>query len=93
MQGYAGVHIYTAVQVVITVIVLVVTLTPAAPIFPVLIIALVPFRLLAMRKLWNRETLRFVDAWACKEGTPEDEEDNVRHRTTRETDGAASSRV
>ena len=28
-----------------------------------------------MRRWWNREVLRFVDAWACKVGTPEDEED------------------
>lgn len=51
------------------------TLTKAAPAFPVLIIALVPFRLLFMKRWWNREVLRFVDAWACREGTPEDDED------------------
>jgi hypothetical protein len=28
-----------------------------------------------MSKFWNRETLRFVDKWACKDGTPEDDED------------------
>ena len=28
-----------------------------------------------MKRFWNREALRFVDAWACKVGTPEDEED------------------
>jgi len=28
-----------------------------------------------MNKLWNRETMRFVDAWACRDGTPEDDED------------------
>ena len=28
-----------------------------------------------MNKIWNRETLRFVDAWACRDGTPEDDED------------------
>ncbi len=28
-----------------------------------------------MNKLWSRETLRFVDAWACRDGTPEDDED------------------
>lgn len=43
--------------------------------FPVIIIALVPFRLLLMKRWWPREVLRFVDAWACREGTPEDEED------------------
>lgn len=52
----------------------IVTLTKGAPAFPVIIIALVPIRLLLMNKLWNRETLRFVDAWACRDGTPEDDE-------------------
>lgn len=28
-----------------------------------------------MKRWWPREVLRFVDAWACKEGTPEDDED------------------
>ena len=28
-----------------------------------------------MNKLWNRETLRFVNRWTCKDGTPEDDED------------------
>lgn len=51
------------------------TLTKGAPAFPLIIIALVPTRLLLMKKLWSRETLRFVDAWACREGTPEDDED------------------
>ena len=36
---------------------------------------LVPIRLLLLTKLWNRETLRFVDAWACRKGTPEDDKD------------------
>ena len=68
-------HIYTALQVVVTVGILIVTLTPGAPVFPIIIVALVPIRLTVMRRLWDREVLRFVDAWACKEGTPEDEED------------------
>ena len=51
------------------------TLTKGAPVFPVIIVALVPVRLLLMKKMWDRETLRFVDAWACREGTPEDDED------------------
>lgn len=58
-----------------TVVIFIVTLTKGAPAFPVIIIALVPIRLLVMNKLWHRETLRFVDAWACREGTPEDDED------------------
>ena len=75
VQGYLGVHVYTVVQIVFTVVIFIVTLTKGAPAFPVIIIALVPTRLLLMNKLWSRETLRFVDAWACREGTPEDDED------------------
>lgn len=59
-----------------TVVIFIVTLTKGAPAFPVLIIALVPIRLLLMNRMWHRETLRFVDAWACREGTPEDDEDS-----------------
>ncbi len=75
IKGYVGVHVYTAVQIVLTVVIFIVTLTKGAPAFPVIIIALVPARLLLMNKLWCRETLRFVDAWACRDGTPEDDED------------------
>lgn len=73
MKGYSGVHLYTIVQIIVTIIIFIVTLTKAAPAFPLIIIALVPIRLLLMNKIWNRETLRFVDAWACRDGTPEDE--------------------
>lgn len=66
---------YTVVQIVVTVVIFIVTLTRAAPAFPVLIIILVPIRLLLMNRLWSRETLRFVDAWACRKGTPEDDKD------------------
>ncbi|KAL8717223.1 MAG: hypothetical protein Q9225_005520, partial [Loekoesia sp. 1 TL-2023] len=75
VKGYRGVHIYTVIQIVVTVVIFIVTLTKAAPAFPVLIIILVPIRLLLMNKLWDRETLRFVDAWACRKGTPEDDKD------------------
>lgn len=75
-KSYAPIHGYTVVQVVVTIIIFVITLTKAAPAFPVMIIALVPGRLLLMKKIWRREVLRFVDAWACKEGTPEDDEDD-----------------
>lgn len=74
--SYLPIHFYTVLQIVITVVIFIVTLTRAAPAFPVLIIALVPFRLLVMKKWWPREVLRFVDAWACREGTPEDDEDS-----------------
>lgn len=75
VKSYFGVHLYTIVQIVLTVIIFIVTLTKGAPAFPVIIIALVPARLLLMNNLWSRETLRFVDAWACRHGTPEDDED------------------
>ncbi|KAJ5176669.1 uncharacterized protein N7482_002546 [Penicillium canariense] len=73
--SYLPIHLYTILQIVTTVVIFIVTLTRGAPAFPVLIIALVPFRLLIMKKWWPREVLRFVDAWACREGTPEDDED------------------
>jgi hypothetical protein len=75
VPGYRGVHAYTLAQIVATIIIFVVTFTKAAPVFPVLIIVLVPVRLMLMKRLWHRETLRHVDAWACREGTPEDDED------------------
>jgi hypothetical protein len=73
--SYLPIHLYTVLQIVLTTAIFIVTLTRAAPAFPVLIIALVPFRLLVMKRWWRRDVLRFVDAWACREGTPEDEED------------------
>lgn len=75
VKGYRGVHLYTITQIVVTVVIFIVTLTKAAPVFPVLVIILVPIRLLLMNRFWNRETLRFVDAWACRRGTPEDDKD------------------
>ena len=80
--SYAPMHGYTIVQIVVTLIIFVITLTRAAPAFPSVIIALVPVRLLLMNKIWRREVLRFVDAWACREGTPEDDEER-RARTDR----------
>jgi hypothetical protein len=75
VDRYLGIHIYTAVQIVVTVVIFVVTLTKGAPAFPLIIIALVPLRLLLMNKIWKRDTLRYIDAWACKDGTPEDDDD------------------
>ncbi|KAH6705309.1 HCO3 transporter family-domain-containing protein [Leptodontidium sp. MPI-SDFR-AT-0119] len=68
VKGWWGVHGYTATQIVATGVVFGVTLTKAAPAFPVLVIALVPVRLGVMGRVWGRETLRFVDQWACREG-------------------------
>lgn len=70
--GWIGVHVYTILQVVLTGVVFGVTLTVAAPAFPIIIISLVPIRLKVMNRLWDRETLRWVDGWACREGKPED---------------------
>ncbi|KAI9822986.1 MAG: hypothetical protein M1826_000319 [Phylliscum demangeonii] len=75
MSHYRGIHAYTVLEIVSTVIIFVITLTKAAPVFPVLIILLVPIRLLVMNRFWNPDTLRYVDAWACKDGTPEDDHD------------------
>jgi hypothetical protein len=88
--SYLPIHLYTVLQIVLTIIIFIVTLTKAAPAFPVLIIALVPFRLLLMKRWWPREVLRFVDAWACREGSPEDEEDE---RAKEMADGAESASV
>ncbi|WEW55947.1 hypothetical protein PRK78_001382 [Emydomyces testavorans] len=73
--SYLPIHMYTILQVVLTVAIFILTLTKGAPAFPVLIILLVPFRLLLMKRWWRREVLRFVDEWACQPGTPEDDED------------------
>jgi hypothetical protein len=75
VKNYWGIHSFTVLQIVMTGIIFYVTLTAAAPAFPLIIIALVPVRLLIMKNIWGRETLRLVDSWACKDGTPEDDED------------------
>lgn len=77
VKGYKSIHGYTAVQIIVTVIIFIVTLTKGAPAFPVILIALVPIRLLWMNRIWDKETLRFVDAWACRPGTPEDNNDEM----------------
>lgn len=43
-----------------------------------------------MKRWWPREVLRFVDAWACREGTPEDDED-ARSRVVEETREAGAN--
>lgn len=93
--SYLPIHLYTLLQIVVTVVIFIVTLTRGAPAFPILIIALVPFRLLVMKRWWPREVLRFVDAWACREGTPEDDEDveSRKERQTEETPGRDSAAV
>ncbi|KAM5360576.1 hypothetical protein ACJZ2D_013653 [Fusarium nematophilum] len=70
--SWLGIHMYTVAQILLTGVVFGVTLTVAAPAFPLIIIALVPVRLSLMNRVWSRETLRLVDGWACREGKPED---------------------
>ncbi|KAM5458187.1 hypothetical protein MaudCBS49596_000099 [Microsporum audouinii] len=73
--SYMPIHLYTLLQLVITIAIFILTLTRGAPAFPVLIILLVPFRLLVMKHWFRKEVLKFVDAWACKAGAPEDRDD------------------
>lgn len=73
---WLGVHAYTVTQLVLTGVVFAITLTVAAPAFPLVIVALVPVRLTLMNRLWSLDTLRFVDAWACRPGKPEDRLDS-----------------
>jgi hypothetical protein len=75
LKSYWPIHAYTLLQIVVTTIIFITTLTKGGPIFPIMVILLVPFRLLVMKRMWKREYLRYVDAWACRDGTPEDEED------------------
>ncbi|KAI9777138.1 MAG: hypothetical protein M1835_005323 [Candelina submexicana] len=77
IRSYWSIHMYTLTQIVVTVGIFAITLTKAAPAFPIIIIALVPIRLLLMNKIWSRDTLRYVDAWACRDGTPEDDDDRL----------------
>lgn len=58
LRGYAGIHAYTVLQILVTAGIFAVTLTPAAPAFPVIIVALVPLRLKLMTRIWDRATLR-----------------------------------
>lgn len=75
VPGYLPIHLYTFTQIILTTVIFIVTLTVAGPAFPIIIIALVPARLLLMNRIWKRNVLRHVDAWACRDGTPEDDED------------------
>ncbi|KAK1993133.1 hypothetical protein LX36DRAFT_266300 [Colletotrichum falcatum] len=72
--SWAGIHLFTIAQIILTGIVFGVTLTVAAPGFPLIIIILVPVRLFVMNRIWSRQTLRYVDGWATREGKPEDDE-------------------
>lgn len=57
VRSYRGIHIYTLFQVFITGAIFAVTFTPAAPIFPIIIVLLVPVRLKLMNRYWASDTL------------------------------------
>ncbi|KAK0801983.1 hypothetical protein LTR75_008453 [Friedmanniomyces endolithicus] len=80
VPSYWPVHAYTLIEIVMTVIIFIVTLTKGGPAFPIIIIALVPFRLLAMGRIWNKDVLRYVDGWACRDGCPEDDDEKSEQR-------------
>lgn len=56
-----------------------------------------------MNKLWSRDVLRYVDTWACRDGSPENDEDRrkagaevelqVRSGSTSELDDVERGRV
>ncbi|KAI9676139.1 MAG: hypothetical protein M1817_000884 [Caeruleum heppii] len=73
LTSYRAIHAYTLTQILVTAGIFIITLTKAAPAFPVFIIALVPVRLLIMNKIWTREVLGVVDGWACRGGEKEGE--------------------
>ncbi|CAK1364863.1 unnamed protein product [Cercospora beticola] len=73
IKSWCQIHTYTLFEILMAVVIFIVTLTVAGPAFPLIIAALVPFRLLVMGRIWSKDVLRFVDRWACREGTPEDE--------------------
>ncbi|KAJ4298299.1 hypothetical protein N0V90_006199 [Kalmusia sp. IMI 367209] len=86
-KAYLPIHLYTLTQIIVTIVIFIVTLTVAGPAFPIIILLLVPIRLQVMNRVWNREVLRYVDAWACRDGTVEDEEDKRKELAVRsETD-------
>ncbi|QPC69759.1 hypothetical protein HYE68_000511 [Fusarium pseudograminearum] len=58
--SWLGIHMYTITQIIMTGVVFGVTLTVAAPAFPLIIIALVPIRLSVMNRIWSRINLCFV---------------------------------
>jgi hypothetical protein len=91
VKSWWPVHGYTAFQVIMTVVVFIVTLTVASPAFPLIIVALVPFRLMAMSRIWSKDVLRFVDQWACRDGKPEDDATDEANVETREVASGARS--
>ena len=62
LHAYASIHIYITTKVDITIIIFIVTLTKVRAAFPIIIITLVPNRHILMKRTWNREVLRYVNA-------------------------------
>ena len=91
--GWLAMHGYTITQIVLTGIVFGVTLTVAAPAFPILIILLVPMRLKLLNHMWTKETLRWVDGWACRAGHPEDEEPGAATHDIEENASSATEKT
>ena len=58
VHSYRGIHLYSLLQVIVTGAIFAVTLTPAAPVFPIIIVILVPIRLKIMNRYWDRNTLK-----------------------------------
>lgn len=79
---YRGEHAYTLLQIVLTAGIFAITFTPGAPVFPIIIVMLVPVRLRLMSKFWNVDTLKGVDSWACRPGLGND----FRSRNQRQRD-------
>ncbi|KAF2763511.1 hypothetical protein EJ05DRAFT_41748 [Pseudovirgaria hyperparasitica] len=90
VSSYIPIHVYTLTQIIVTTGIFILTLTIAGPAFPIIIILLVPIRLCAMNRLWSRDVLRYVDAWACRDGNPEDDEDTKSDSTVNPADAASS---
>ena len=72
IRSYWPIHAWTLFEIVMTIVIFIVTLTIAGPAFPLIVVAVVPFRLLVMNRIWSTDVLRFVDRWACRDGHPED---------------------
>ncbi|PHH73035.1 hypothetical protein CDD82_5682 [Ophiocordyceps australis] len=70
---WLAIHCFTLSQIMLTAAIFAMTLTVAAPAFPLVIVALVPVRLSLMNRIWSRPLLRAVDGWACRPGKPEDD--------------------
>jgi hypothetical protein len=44
-----------------------------------------------MNKIWSPDVLRYVDRWACRDGTPEDAEDERRASLVDQSEAVAGA--